>query len=117
VNAKTVPSDYGTLLQASLQSSKPLQNAGLQHSLKPVKSPLLTVDLCPSRKGFEKRLFEALLNSNIPRPIPVGIAITGKWMLAHTNELNYLLSLESSGQIEIWWVNHSHSSLEEAFAN
>lgn len=108
-NSQSPPADYGTLLAASLQNSQPLQNAGVKHSLKPVRSPLLTVDLCPSRKGFEKRLFDALLNSNIPRPIPVGLAITGKWMQAHAAEMKYLLGLESSGQIEIWWINHSHS--------
>lgn len=69
----------------------------------------LTVDMCQSRKPWERRLFEwaVTLSGRIGEPVPVGIAMTGVWARAHPGELDELMAWEQSGKLAITWINHS----------
>lgn len=69
----------------------------------------LTIDMCQSRKPWEKRLFDWLvtLSVQLHAPIPIGIAMTGVWAKAHPAELDQLGSWQAQGKLAITWVNHS----------
>lgn len=69
----------------------------------------LTIDMCQSRKAWERRLFEwaVSLSNELGEPVPVGIAMTGVWAKAHPVELEQLLTWERAGKLAITWMNHS----------
>ncbi len=69
----------------------------------------LTVDMCQSRKPWEKRLFDWAvdLSTQTGKPVPVGVAMTGGWAKAYPNELDQLLGWERDGKLAITWINHS----------
>ncbi len=98
---------YIKLLKTSLNNKKPLQNAGIK-KFKESKCIFITTDLCPSNKQMEYSFYKNISKySN--KPVPIGIAISGKWILKHKNELNLLLKLESANNISITWINHSYN--------
>lgn len=69
----------------------------------------LTIDMCQSRKPWEKRLFDwaVALSGKLHAAVPVGIAMTGVWAKAHPAELEQLLTWEKTGKLAITWINHS----------
>jgi len=69
----------------------------------------LTIDMCQSRKPWEKRLFDwaVALSDKLHAAVPVGIAMTGVWAKAHPTELDQLLAWERNGKLAITWINHS----------
>ncbi|MBT0665352.1 polysaccharide deacetylase [Geobacter pelophilus] len=88
-----------------------LQNFGLKHAIRPVSGMFLSVDLCPSKRPFEKGMFEALtaISRTSGRPTPVAICISGAWLSTHREELSWLKDQEQKGLLAITWVNHSLS--------
>lgn len=101
--------NYGANVLKGTSAPYLLENDGLTHSLNKLNDAVLTIDLCPSTKLFEKRVFKQLLRTDLPRPIPVAISISGSWMRRYTDDFKYLLDLQHSGQIEITFINHSYS--------
>lgn len=89
----------------------PLQNDGMTESDRPVHGAFLTVDLCPSARPFEKRLFEGLLDLGKDRrePVPVNLAITGTWAIRHEEELQWLIGQIRKHKLQVTWINHSFS--------
>ena len=71
----------------------------------------LTIDMCQSKKAFEKRLFDwaESLSDQVGRAVPVGIAMSGGWAKAHGSEFDQILGYERRGKIAITWINHSSS--------
>jgi hypothetical protein len=86
---------YFKLLQKYSQPPYKLQNYGITHVN--AEGIALTVDLCPSTKPLEKRLFMALNG-------PVAISISGRWLQQHQEEFNWLIAQQN---LQITWVNHS----------
>ncbi|MCX5750161.1 MAG: polysaccharide deacetylase family protein [Candidatus Saganbacteria bacterium] len=70
-------------------------------------SIVITIDLCPSSKPYNKELFDYLdtLSKKLGYPIPVAICPSGTWILKHADELAKIKSLD----LDIAWVNHSYS--------
>ena len=68
---------------------------------------VITIDLCPSSKKYEKELFVFLdrLGKKTQKPLPVGIAVSGKWLLRHQDEFQAIKKL----YLNITWINHSFS--------
>jgi peptidoglycan/xylan/chitin deacetylase (PgdA/CDA1 family) len=68
---------------------------------------ILTIDLCPSSKPLDANLFNYLeaLGHNLGKPVPVAIAVSGKWIERHEKELEQL----KQKYLAITWVNHSYS--------
>ncbi|MDR2008289.1 MAG: hypothetical protein LBQ34_04890 [Alphaproteobacteria bacterium] len=98
----------GGLLHADNQ--KIYVNYGITHSNNP-KEIYLTIDLCPSsKKGFDEDLFLALVNLSRKqnRPIPVGIAISGMWVVHHSREFEQLKQWQRDNYLDITWINHSY---------
>jgi len=99
------------LLQALDRSSAapyPLQNDGATRAEAAISGQCLTVDLCPSKRPFERELFETLSRrSGNTQPVPVAVAVTGLWISTHPDELAYLKAESATGRLAITWVNHS----------
>ena len=86
----------------------PLQNGGATRAAARVKGAFLTVDLCPSKRPFERELFDTLALAGKGAPVPVAISISGVWLVNHSEELSYLRRESAAGRLAITWVNHSY---------
>ncbi|WP_243369811.1 polysaccharide deacetylase family protein [Geotalea sp. SG265] len=88
-----------------------LQNAGLTHAESPQQGVFLTVDMCPSKRPFEREMFTAVadLSGKTGSAVPLAVAMTGKWLERHPEELLWLKNEVASGKLAITWVNHSYS--------
>jgi hypothetical protein len=94
-------------------SPYPLQNGGATRSGAPVKGEFLTTDLCPSKRPFEREMYDAVGALSKNGPVPVAICITGVWLVKHPEQLSYLKREVAAGRLKITWVNHSyHHSYE-----
>jgi hypothetical protein len=86
-----------------------LQNGGATRADHVTDGIFVTVDLCPSSRGFELGLFEAL--ARLPQakagPVPVAIAVTKRWMESHEKAMAWLLAEVAGGRLSVTWVNHS----------
>ncbi len=109
VRAAIAGTAYGRALAEAERNEGPLQDAGLTHVRSPAPGVDLTVDLCPSRRPLDRRLFTALVEElgRYERPVPVAVALTGAWMREHPDDLAWLLSLARAGGLAPTWVNHS----------
>ncbi len=115
---------YGRALRDAAANEAALQGAGLRRVSPSRPGVDLTVDLCPSKRPLDRRVFTALVDGlgREERPTPVAVALTGAWMRDHPADLDWLLSLEASGALAITWVNHTFhhrtrpdQPLEESF--
>lgn len=84
-----------------------LQNGGAIRAQTEVDGIFLTVDLCPSKRPFERELFEAAGALGKGAPVPVAVAVTGVWLASHPEEVGYLKRETAAGRLAITWVNHS----------
>lgn len=88
-----------------------LQNHGAVRADHQVDGLFLTVDLCPSKRPFERELFESA--ANLPQhksgPVPVAIAVTGVWMERHKDDLDWITREIKEGKLAVTWVNHSYT--------
>ncbi|MVM37444.1 hypothetical protein GO730_07105 [Spirosoma sp. HMF3257] len=101
---------YARALQLEQQRDYNLQDAGIERADTTERGFSLTIDLCPSSKPLTRSVFEQLIRAFEveEKPIPVTITITGLWMESHQDDLAYLKSLVSRGDLAITWVNHSY---------
>lgn len=104
-------SSYVKALEIALQNGQSLQNAGIDHAIPKEKGIALTIDLCPSHKSLDRIIFQALMNEfkQIETPVPLAISVSGKWILKHQNDLDWLKSLAAQKGLVITWVNHSYN--------
>jgi hypothetical protein len=91
-------------------NAKKLLNAGITHFL-PTDGVVVTADLCPSRLPLNRILFNTIITnfSRIERPVPIALAVTGRWMEIHEKDIRWLQELEVKGDISIVWINHSYN--------
>lgn len=99
---------YGNALLSATSSPFPLGNDGVIKASYPTPSIFLTMDLCPSKNGLELNFIKKWVEDNRSTR-KIAIAITGLWMKHHTEEFNWLRQEQRSSNLEITWVNHSHS--------
>jgi len=90
-----------------------LQNGGATRAASQVAGEFLTVDLCPSRRPFERELFQALAATGKGAPVPVAVAVSGVWLASHPEELSYLRGESAAGRLAITWMNHSYHHVYE----
>jgi len=104
-------SPYIRLIRHCEKPPYPLQNDGIKHALGVSEGYFLTIDMCPSSKTFDKEFFEKLIALNSKQAsFPIGIGITGLWMLSHPHEFSWLCKQQSQGKLSITWVNHTFRS-------
>jgi hypothetical protein len=72
---------------------------------------VVTVDMCQSSRAWEQGMFEGLvaLGEATGTPIPVGVAMTGRWATAHPRELAKLIAWGASDALRITWIDHSYN--------
>lgn len=97
------------LLEKSSSPPFPLENDGLTSVQNSGLGQVISVDLCPSRKDFEKRFIDALLKESPVHPVPITFALTTSWIHGHRNEFDYLKNLARQNLLNITWMNHSWS--------
>jgi peptidoglycan/xylan/chitin deacetylase (PgdA/CDA1 family) len=88
----------------------------LTRSDKHPTSIAITIDMCPSSKPYEKKLFDHLeqLGLKLGKPVPVALCLSGSWLLYHEDELADL----KARYLDITWVNHSFTHpVENDFLN
>ncbi|MBE9599803.1 polysaccharide deacetylase [Pedobacter sp. MC2016-24] len=102
---------YMKTIATATQLSGSLQDAGIIHGFPKEKGITLTIDLCPSHKPLDRVIFTTLIAEfqKTEKPVPLAISVTGRWMLTHQGDLNWLKGLVRSGDIDITWVNHSYN--------
>lgn len=99
---------FKAIAKANAQSFS-LQDAGLIHGFPKEQGITLTIDLCPSHKPLDRSIFSSLVTvyAKIEQPVPVALSISGKFLLTHQDDINWLKQLENNGQIKITWINHT----------
>ncbi len=105
----SIPSPYSEAIEEAKTNALPLQDAGISHRIPNEKGITLTIDLCPSHKPLDRNLFVALINT-FPanqQPLPIGLSITGKFLLSHEQDIEWLTDLEKENKIKITWINHT----------
>lgn len=104
---------YYKLLQTIISPPYLLENHGIKHTRNLIQENVLTVDLCPTNKNFERKFFKKLVEiAKIKhQPTPVTIAISGRWLLTHKQEFQWLLKQISENTLQITWANHTFSHI------
>jgi len=102
---------YIQAIQAASSQSFALQDAGIVHGFPRAHGVTVTVDLCPSHKPLDRIIFTTLIAEfkNIEKPVPIALSLTGRFMLTHGEDLNWLKGLVKSGDISITWINHTYN--------
>lgn len=100
---------YTQVLSVSGANAKPLQDAGITHTLPTEKGIVLTIDLCPSHKPLDRVIFTSLMKQlkKIESPVPLALSITGVWMREHPDDLAWVKKQQQQGLLDITWINHS----------
>lgn len=108
---KMANTPYVKALLKSRNLALPLQDAGITHAFPSEKGITLTIDLCPSHKELDRDIFTSLMSTfkNTERPIPVALSLTGRFLLSHESDVQWLKNLVSSGEINITWINHTYN--------
>ena len=69
---------------------------------------VMTVDLCPSHRRWDRDLFEALREMRTEdRPLPVAVCISGAWVRRHGPAFAQLCAWDREGELDLTFVNHS----------
>lgn len=92
---------YARILgQASVDSDR-LANTGIKNFMR--DSVVISVDMCPSRRAYEKRLFDWLEQNKQA----FSVAFTAGWASRHGDEFQHLKAISEANQ-NVTWVNHSY---------
>lgn len=104
-------SAYSRAVAAAQQQSNSLQDAGISHGFPKEKGISLTIDLCPSHKPLDRVIFTSLINAfkKVKIPVPVALSITGRFMLTHGDDIEWLKSLQKAGDLDVTWINHTYN--------
>jgi hypothetical protein len=102
---------YIKAIQKAQSQSMSIQNSGITHGFPTEKGITLTIDLCPSKKPLDRIIFTSLITEfqKTEKPVPMAISLTGRFMLSHKKDINWLKSLVDSGEISVTWVNHTYN--------
>ena len=99
---------YARCLEDSSSQPFPLQNDGLTRVNKNLQGWVLSIDMCQSRRQFEKAMFERIISMGAKRnPVPVALCMTRRWMVERADEFDWLKERAREGRIVVTWVNHS----------
>jgi peptidoglycan/xylan/chitin deacetylase (PgdA/CDA1 family) len=85
------------------------KSAGLDHILSRDRGIVLSVDLCPSSKPFDRRIAKSVWDAfrKDDHPVPVSFALSGAWLRSHRDDMAWLLSQVDSGRIDPTWIDHT----------
>ena len=102
---------YILALQQAQKYNDTLQDAGFKRFRSSQKGIDLTIDLCPSSLPLDRIVFKEIIEimGQVEKPVPIAVSITGRWILAHPKDLQWLDSLVKVGDLSIVWINHSYN--------
>lgn len=102
---------YCRALQFAQTQSFSLQDAGIIHGYPKEKGITLTIDLCPSHKPLDRKIFTDLISAfgSSEKPVPVALSLSGHFLQNHTDDILWLQQLERQNDIRITWINHTYS--------
>ena len=102
---------YAKALQTARGQSFSLQNSGIIHGYPKEKGVSLTIDLCPSHKPLDRSVLSSVIAEfdQAEKPVPIALSITGKFMLTHSADLQWLKQLIDSNEIKVTWINHTYN--------
>jgi hypothetical protein len=102
---------YEKAISKAEKQSAGTQDAGIERGIPSETGISLTVDLCPSHRPLDRRIFTDLFNEfkKVEKPAPIALSVSGLWMLKHVPDLEWLKLLSDQGEIRITWVNHSYN--------
>ena len=103
------PTPLARALQRYNSAPYRLQNGGAIRAETEVDGFFLTVDLCPSKRPFERGMFDAAGALGKGFPVPVAVAVSGLWLESHPEEVSYLKGEIAAGRLAVTWVNHSRN--------
>lgn len=87
-----------------------LRNQGITVAESSVNGVFVTVDMCPSRRPFDKAFFvETGAMAARGKPASIALMISGLWIKRHVVEFRWLVDEQKAGRLDITWVNHSYS--------
>ncbi len=95
------------ILSKSTTPPYPITNDGITQFSNKKGGLCLSMDLCPSPKPLDKRIITEL--PILAYPFPLAIALSGKWLDTHPQDLAWLLDQQRQYHIQITWINHSYS--------
>jgi len=103
-------SPYIKALKDAKQQDLNLQDAGITHGYPAEKGITLTIDLCPSHRPLDRDLFNSLISAlkNNEAPVPVALSLSGKFLLKHPTDIDWLLDKVEKKELSITWINHSY---------
>ncbi len=102
---------YFRAMQWASRQSFALQDAGVIHGYPKEKGITLTIDLCPSHKPLDRVIFNSLIAEfkKIEQPVPVALSISGRFMLTHADDIEWLKNLAAANELSITWINHTYN--------
>lgn len=92
---------YAQIRNRAGETRNLLANSGIRRFERPEVT--LTVDMCPSSKGYESRFYDWVKSTKTP----IGVALTAGWGLRHAAEFNNLKAMARDFG-NITWINHSY---------
>jgi hypothetical protein len=111
IRSRYLATPYIRALKQSEVNNDTLMDAGLRRFPPTQQGIDLTIDLCPSHRPLDRIVFTDLINEigRVEKPVPVSVSITGRWMIMHPGDLNWLDSLVKTGKLSIVWINHTYN--------
>ncbi len=111
---KNISPYFGAIAFCALPPYR-LHNHGIRGFSQKLKGAVLSADLCPSKYPLDRTPFQLALAtfSEKTRPLPVAIAVSGKWLESHIRDINWLKSMHEKKMLDITWINHSYSHPRE----
>ena len=102
---------YIKALQFAQTQSFALQDAGVIHGYPKEKGVTLTIDLCPSHKSLDRIIFTSIVSefAKTEKPVPVALSLSGRFLVRHLEDIQWLKALEKKGDISITWINHTYN--------
>lgn len=100
-------SAFETAILRHTEAPYTLANHGLKSYQNSGEGQVVSVDLCPSSRRFERPLFEKMIAQLPNKPIPVTLAVTHLWMKKYSEDLEWLKEQYLNGNLLITWMNHS----------
>ncbi|MBI5902429.1 MAG: polysaccharide deacetylase [Deltaproteobacteria bacterium] len=85
-----------------------IHNDGIIRAEGAAPGVFLTVDLCPSKRNFDRNLFTSTIGLPL-KDKPIAIAVSGLWIERHRDEFNWIAGEARSNRLSVTWVNHSYS--------
>lgn len=111
IAAAAAATPYFKALAHAAEQALPMQDAGIIQGFTSEKGVNLTIDLCPSHKPLDRIIFNSLISAfgKTEKPIPLSLSISGRFMLTHRANIDWLKSLEKAGDLSITWINHTYN--------